>query len=162
MFQVCPGVSLWSEYAPVSFLRVEKKKIAVPAKMSAELQNLWTTFFVLFHSKLRRLYAHYGGYMHIEHFLHNFPNYYIHKVNSSVLCFVLLHFCTFALLYFCTFALLHLAYIFSMCIYNWKLIFPKCIFPKCIHPKCMSAKCTRLACLLSFASLFVYPPLEVG
>ena len=45
-----------------------------------------------------------------------------------------------------------------------KCIFPKCllskcdppnfIFPKCIYPKCIFAKCTRLACLLSFASLF--------
>ena len=43
---------------------------------------------------------------------------------------------------------MHLAYIFSKWI-NWKSIFPKCIYPKCI-----SAKCTRLACLLSFASLF--------
>ena len=32
----------------------------------------------------------------------------------------------------------------------------KCIFPKCIHPKCIFVKCTRLACLLSFASLFSY------
>ena len=31
---------------------------------------------------------------------------------------------------------------------------PKCIFPKCIYPKCISAKCTRIACLLSFTSLF--------
>ena len=31
---------------------------------------------------------------------------------------------------------------------------PKCIFPKCNYPKCIFAKCTRLACLLSFASLF--------
>ena len=30
----------------------------------------------------------------------------------------------------------------------------KCICPKCNYPKCISAKCTRLACLLSFASLF--------
>ena len=30
----------------------------------------------------------------------------------------------------------------------------KCIFPKCIYPKCIFARCTRLACLLSFASLF--------
>ena len=28
------------------------------------------------------------------------------------------------------------------------------LFPKCIYPKCIFAKCTRLACLLSFASLF--------
>ena len=74
---------------------------------------------------------------------------------------VLLHyFCTFQFLHFFTFALLHLAYIFSKWI-NWKSIFPKCIFPKCIFPecifpKCISAKCTRLACLLSFASLFSY------
>ena len=32
---------------------------------------------------------------------------------------------------------------------------PKCIFPKCNYPKCIFAKCTRLACLLSFASLFL-------
>ena len=35
-----------------------------------------------------------------------------------------------------------------------KCIFFKCIFPKCIYSKCIFAKCTRLACLLSFASLF--------
>ena len=28
------------------------------------------------------------------------------------------------------------------------------LVPKCIYPKCIFAKCTRLACLLSFASLF--------
>ena len=33
-------------------------------------------------------------------------------------------------------------------------VFSRCIFPKCIYPKCIIAKCTRLACLLSFASLF--------
>ena len=31
---------------------------------------------------------------------------------------------------------------------------PKSIFPKCNYAKCIFAKCTRLACLLSFASLF--------
>ena len=30
----------------------------------------------------------------------------------------------------------------------------KCIFLKCFYPKCIFAKCTRLACLLSFGSLF--------
>ena len=35
-----------------------------------------------------------------------------------------------------------------------KCIPRKFIFPKCIYPKCICAKCTRLACLLSFASLF--------
>ena len=35
------------------------------------------------------------------------------------------------------------------------MFFPKThVFPKCIFPKCIFAKCTRLACLLSFASLF--------
>ena len=33
-------------------------------------------------------------------------------------------------------------------------VFSKCIFLKCFYPKCIFAKCTRLACLLSFASLF--------
>ena len=28
------------------------------------------------------------------------------------------------------------------------------LFPKCFYPKCIFAKCTRIACLLSFASLF--------
>ena len=28
------------------------------------------------------------------------------------------------------------------------------IIPKCIYPECIFVKCTRLACLLSFASLF--------
>ena len=32
---------------------------------------------------------------------------------------------------------------------------PKCIFPKFNYSKCIFAKCTRLACLLSFASLFI-------
>ena len=32
----------------------------------------------------------------------------------------------------------------------------KCIFLKCFFPKCILAKCTRLACLLSFASLFCF------
>ena len=39
---------------------------------------------------------------------------------------------------------------FSGCIF-----FSKCIFLKYIS-KCIFAKCTRLACLLSFASLFVF------
>ena len=34
------------------------------------------------------------------------------------------------------------------------MYFLKCIFLKCFYPKCIFAKCTRLACLLSFASLF--------
>ena len=34
------------------------------------------------------------------------------------------------------------------------MYFLKCIFLKCNYPKCIFAKCTRLACLLSFASLF--------
>ena len=34
------------------------------------------------------------------------------------------------------------------------MYFSKCIFLKCFYPKCIFAKCTRLACLLSFASLF--------
>ena len=42
---------------------------------------------------------------------------------------------------------------FPKCIFS-NCIFPKCIFPWCILPKCSFAKCTRLACLLSFASLF--------
>ena len=71
-------------------------------------------------------------------------------LHHSSPAFALFHFCTFQFLHFFTFALLHLAYIFSKWI-NWKSIFPKCIFPKCI-----SAKCTQLACLLSFASLFLY------
>ena len=29
------------------------------------------------------------------------------------------------------------------------------LIPKCIYPKSIFAKCTRLACLLSFASLFL-------
>ena len=58
-------------------------------------------------------------------------------------------------------------YIFPKCIFPksffskgisskfiFKCIFFKCIFPKCIYPKCIFVKCTRLACLLSFASLF--------
>ena len=32
------------------------------------------------------------------------------------------------------------------------------LFPKCIYPKCIFAKCTRLACLLSFTSLFSFHP----
>ena len=43
---------------------------------------------------------------------------------------------------------------FQKCISKCVFIF-KCIFPKCIYPKCIFAKCTRLACLLSFASLFL-------
>ena len=35
-------------------------------------------------------------------------------------------------------------------------VFFKCIFPRCVYSKCIFAKCTRLACLLSFASLFVH------
>ena len=34
------------------------------------------------------------------------------------------------------------------------MYFLKCIFLKCFYPKCIFAKCTRLACPLSFASLF--------
>ena len=34
------------------------------------------------------------------------------------------------------------------------MYFLMCIFLKCFYPKCIFAKCTRLACLLSFASLF--------
>ena len=41
-------------------------------------------------------------------------------------------------------------------VYFPKVYFLKCIFPKCIYPKCIFAKCTRLACLLSFASLFFF------
>ena len=44
---------------------------------------------------------------------------------------------------------------FQKCISKCVFIF-KCIFPKCIYPKCIFAKCTRLACLLSFASLFFH------
>ena len=44
---------------------------------------------------------------------------------------------------------------FLKCIYS-TCIPPKCIFPKCICPKYVFAKYTRLACLLSFASLFGY------
>ena len=40
VLQVSVAVCLWSEYAPRTLLRAEKKKFAVPAKMSAELQNL--------------------------------------------------------------------------------------------------------------------------
>ena len=36
------------------------------------------------------------------------------------------------------------------------MYFLKCIFLKCLYPKCIFAKCTRLACLLSFASLFIF------
>ena len=43
--------------------------------------------------------------------------------------------------------------IFPKCIFP-KCIFPMCTFPKCIFPKFIFAKCTRLACLLSFVSLF--------
>ena len=38
---------------------------------------------------------------------------------------------------------------------------PKCIFPKC-YPKCIFLKCTRLACLLSFASLFLHTMLPTS
>ena len=37
----------------------------------------------------------------------------------------------------------------------------KCIFPKCNYPKRIFAKCTRLACRLSFASLFSEPSITV-
>ena len=50
----------------------------------------------------------------------------IKKIEKTISIY--LHFCTFSLFLF--------------------------IFPKCIYPKCICAKCTRLACLLSFASLF--------
>ena len=40
------------------------------------------------------------------------------------------------------------------------MYFLKCIFLKCFYPKCIFAKCTRLACLLSFASLFWVTNLE--
>ena len=36
-----------------------------------------------------------------------------------------------------------------------EMYFLKCIFLKCSYPKCIFAKYTRLACLLSFASLFL-------
>ena len=36
-----------------------------------------------------------------------------------------------------------------------KMYFFEFFFPKCIYPKCISAKYTQLACLLSFASLFM-------
>ena len=50
--------------------------------------------------------------------------------------------------------------IFSKCVPS-KFIFPKCIFfPACIYPKCIFARCTRLACLLSFASLFIISTLQ--
>ena len=39
-----------SEYGPDTFFHVGKNKIAVPAKTSAELQNLWTLSFWLFQS----------------------------------------------------------------------------------------------------------------
>ena len=42
---------------------------------------------------------------------------------------------------------------FQKCIFQ-KCIFQRCIFQKCIYLKCIFAKCTRLACLLSFVSLF--------
>ena len=35
-----------------------------------------------------------------------------------------------------------------------KLFWAKVYFSKCSYPKCIFAKCTRLACILSFASLF--------
>ena len=40
-------------------------------------------------------------------------------------------------------------------VYSPRVYFFNVYFPMCIYPKCMFAKCTRLACLLSFASLFV-------
>ena len=40
VFQVSVTVCLWSEYAPRYPFHVQKKKFAVPAKTSAELQNL--------------------------------------------------------------------------------------------------------------------------
>ena len=46
--------------------------------------------------------------------------------------------------------------------YKWKrFLQPKCIFPKCIFQKCIFQEvyfsiCTLLACLLSFASLFLF------
>ena len=45
-------------------------------------------------------------------------------------------------------------YIFPKCIFS-KCVPPKFIFPKCSYPKCIFAKCTLLACLQSFASLFL-------
>ena len=44
--------------------------------------------------------------------------------------------------------LLSVKHIFQKC------IFQKRIFQKCIYLECIFAKCTRLACFLSFASLF--------
>ena len=44
--------------------------------------------------------------------------------------------------------------IFSQSIFFPECIFSKCIFSKCTYPKCIFAKCTRLACVLSFTSLF--------
>ena len=47
----CPMMSeKRSEYGPDTFFHVGKNKIAVPAKTSAELQNLWTLSFWLFQS----------------------------------------------------------------------------------------------------------------
>ena len=45
VFQVCVTVCLLSVYAPGTPLHVGKKKFAVPAKMSTELQNLWALSF---------------------------------------------------------------------------------------------------------------------
>ena len=42
----------------------------------------------------------------------------------------------------------------SKSVFIFKCFFQSVFIPKCIYPKCISAKCTRLACLLSFASLF--------
>ena len=36
------------------------------------------------------------------------------------------------------------------------------LVPKCIYPKSIFSKCTRLACLLSFASLFCVEKSERG
>ena len=44
----------------------------------------------------------------------------------------------------------------------WRLcIFQSVFFPKCLYPKCIFAKCARLACLLSFASLFEFLAQEI-
>ena len=40
VFQVGVAVCLWSEYVTITNFHVGKKKFAVPAKISAELQNL--------------------------------------------------------------------------------------------------------------------------
>ena len=50
------------------------------------------------------------------------------------------------------------AFIFEFCFWEEKCISKSVFIFKCIFPKCIFAKCTRLACLLSFASLFPHNP----